>query len=260
MASAFDREIEDIFQHLAEIGADPEDPLHWIFHLALPEGQGDDRAEELSQLVEATLGESDPEEGGFFANPAHMTDIDEDTREETVTVEVAVQVVAAMGLEEVKSRAARVEAFAREHGLTPMGVDATDPIDMDDLMDWMTLEDAQWQLSHHTDAGLEAGAPVPWVFAIDAGDRAVLDSVRLALDDTGLGRTFIDSMEDPLDEDTDEEESDAFLILHVEGVNDNDRLADCYQRVEALVMDGGADLLGVQFIDIVEDGDEEPGA
>ncbi|MCW5757299.1 MAG: hypothetical protein KIT54_08700 [Phycisphaeraceae bacterium] len=258
MASAFDREIEDIFQQLGEQGADPEEPLHWIFHLALPEGQGDDRAQELSQLADATLGDSDPEDGGFFANPAHMTDINEDSREETITIEVAVQVVAAMGLEEVKSRAARVEAFARANGLTPAGVDATDPSDMDDLMDWMTLEDAQWQLSHHTDAGLEAGAPVPWVFAIDAQDTDVLDSVRLALDETGLGRTFFDSMEDPEGDDDDEPEE--FLFLHVEGVNDNDRLADCYQRVEAIVARGGAELLGVQYIDVVEDGDDEPEA
>ena len=260
MSSVFDREIEDIFKDLAEQGADPHEPLHWIFHLALPDGQGEDLAERLSELAERTLDDLEPEEGGFFANASHEVEIDEDTEEETATIEVAIQLVDALSVEAAKAKAAIVERFAREHGLTPAGVDATEPMDMDDLLEWMPLEDAQWRLSHYTDAGLEAGAPVPWVFAIDAQDIDVLDSVRLALDETGLGRTFIDTMGDPDADEDDADEDEEFLFLHVEGVNDNARLADCYHRVEAIAARSGAELLGVQYVDLVEDGDEDEDA
>ena len=156
------------------------------------------------------------------------------------------QAVGALTAEQVKALAQHAESFAAEHGLALEDLDCTDAVDWDELMDWMSLESAQWRLSNVTDSGLPEGAPLPYVFAIAATERTTLESVAQALAEAGHDDSEIHS--DP------DEPEDMGLLVRVEGTNNAEALTAAFASVESVVRESAAELLGVQFID---DGDDD---
>lgn len=238
-------DIDALFAHLRDnLERDPDDEeSEWHFTF---------RSDDLDKLTR--IGES------------LADDFDVHLQEEVETVEedgshtigpplLAVVIVASLPADEVKALAARFTDLARREGITYEGVSAFEPLDMEEVFGWLELEEARWRLRHFTDTGMQAGDPLPFVFAIEVDDEPAAEKAAEALYDAGF--TTLEIIQD-------DAEPGVGVIVHVEGRNDEKLLAETYGRIEKIAAAHDGEMLGVQFFDDeVEDGldfeDEQDG-
>ena len=246
-------EIDQLFDHMVtNLEHQFEDPKHWIFHVVgsnrpALEGLVEQIEAAWAQRVKSVIDEAALEEAEVGADVVDNVEITEDGKEVTAAA-LALQAIAAFTPEQVKALAEHANELAKERGLEFEGIDCTDPIDWDEFMAWLDLDDARWRLAHFTDSGMPEGEPVPFVFAIEASERTTLESVAQALAEAGFDQSEIHT--DP------DNPEDMGLVVHVAGRNDEELLASTYAAVESVVQGSGAELLGVQFFDQSEDDDD----
>jgi len=247
-------EIDQLFEHLVtNTEHQLDEPMHWMFNLVgagrpALEGMAEQIEAAWAQHVHSVIDDAAAEDAEVGADVVENSEIHEDGSK-TTTVVLCLQVVTALTPEQVKALAKHADALAEQRGLTLEDIDCTDPIDWDEFMDWLDLDDAKWRLAYFTDTGLPKGDPVPFVFAIEASERTTLESVAQALAEAGYEQSEIHT--DP------DSPEDMGLVVHVDGRNDEQVLAKTYQAVASVVQDSGAELLGVQFFAESEDDEED---
>ncbi|MCC7389303.1 MAG: hypothetical protein IT431_11090 [Phycisphaerales bacterium] len=156
---------------------------------------------------------------------------------------LAVIIVASLLPDEVKTLAARFAALAADESLVYEGVGVCDPIDMDELMEWLDLDAARSRLRAFTDSGLAPGEDLPFVFLVEPEHRAGAKALAAAFAAAGFDDTEI------------AEEGDATAVfVQFPGRNDEALLKSVYARVERVALAKKADLVGVQFFDDDDDG------
>ncbi|MEQ8844505.1 MAG: hypothetical protein RIB58_06595 [Phycisphaerales bacterium] len=237
-------EIDQLFEHLVtNLEHQLDEPLHWMFNLAgadrpAMEGMVEQIEAAWAQHVKSVIDDAAAEDAEVGADVVDNVEATENGGETTTSM-LSLQVVTALTPEQVKALAEHAGTLAEQRGLALEDIDCTDPMDFDEFMAWLDLDDARWRLAHFTDSGLPEGDPVPFVFAIEASERTTLESVAQALAEAGYEHSEIHA--DP------DDPQDMGLVVHIEGRNDEQVLAKTYQAVASVVQGSGAELLGVQF-------------
>lgn len=146
---------------------------------------------------------------------------------------------AALNEAEVKALEKRIRLIAQENGFAYEGVECYEPVDEEELVGWLPLEDAAWRLQHMSDCGLEPNAPLPWTFAIQTPDRD--STLRLAEE---LAREGFDDRDDY---DEPDEVGCFGHCVFVAGRNNEAEMMAAVAKIERIVERHSGVLEGIQF-------------
>ena len=162
---------------------------------------------------------------------------------------------AALTPDQVKTMAAEMKAIADQHGLSYEGVDCYDPVDEEELVDWISVEDVSWRMRSMTDSGLPADSELPWTFLILTPNGESIKPVAEALEAAGF--TDRDEYDEP------DEDDEYGLCVFVAGKNNEAELLAAANTISSICEQRGAKLEGIQFFtreemdDVFEEEDEE---
>jgi hypothetical protein len=234
-------DVDALFEHLTKnLGHDIDDEKDWVFTFR------SDKVAPLEKLADELSAE-----------------FEVDLQEEVETIEndrsfmgppmLSVLVRNSLRSEQVKSISIRFENLAKANKVTYEGVACYDPSDDDeeDGFDWLSIEEAKWQLRHFTDSGMPAGEELRYVFGISASDQKHAQKMSGAIKSAGF--EFVEVADD--------DEGGWGVIVVTDGSNDEKALVTHWNKVSAAVTASKGELLGVQFDqgddEFEDDGDEE---
>jgi hypothetical protein len=222
-------DIDALFDHMIQnLDHDLSDEKDWCFLL---ESADSAKLREVAAEME----------GGFdiqFAEPMETTD---GSNGSPALAQLTLIQRAALTASEVKATAESVKVIANAKGLQYEGVSCYDPVDAEDLLDWMPPEDATWRLRVMSDSGLPPNAELPWTFLVVMPSVDALHRVTEALQ--GEGYTDIDLFDEP------DENGVCGLCLFVAGRNVESALSAEIARIAHHAETCGGELQGVQFYD-----------
>lgn len=222
-------DIDALFDHLVEnLGHDLSEEKDWCYSL-----QSADAAK-LQQVADEMEGE------WHFQLEEGMESTDGSNGSPPLAQLTLIQ-RGALTASEVKATAKSVQAIADARGLQYEGVSCYDPVDAEDLLDWMPPEDATWRLRVMSDSGLPPNAELPWTFLVVMPSVDALHRVTEALQ--GEGYTDIDLFDQP------DENGVCGLCLFVAGRNVESALSAEIARIAQHAETCGGELQGVQFYD-----------
>ena len=152
--------------------------------------------------------------------------------------------------QDVRVADAAFKQLALQSGLSYLGVDVVEAIDLQDLdevMGWIEFESAPDRLTEFAALEFEPGEAVPWAFLI--GAETIHDLHATAKRLQSVGYSDLELFEDV------DEDGQVGLCIYVQGNgNAGDLRAEC-QKIERVVTATDAFPVGVQFYDRDDVGD-----
>lgn len=146
---------------------------------------------------------------------------------------------AALTANEVKSLADRISTIADERDLVYEGVNSYDPIDEEELLGWLSPDDACWQLRNATVCGLEDNAEIPWAFLALVPDLEGMQKIATELETIGFHDR--DDCNEP------DEDGDFGVCTFVSGRNNESELREMSTKMRQVAESHGGRLEGIQF-------------
>lgn len=226
--SDFSSDIDELFDHMINnLDHDLSEEMDWVFSL---------RSDDLAKLTR--IGEQLSED--FMVGlQDELEEIDIDGSRSIGDPMLSVVRQAALTPDEVKTVSSQMAQLAAKEDLVYEGVDCFDPVDDEELIGWLSPDDATWRLRHFTDSGLEIDAELPWAFLVLTDTIEQASAIADELAEGGISETEI--YDEP------DDDGNYGLSAFMSGKNNEFELGQMNDKIKSIAEKQSGRMDGIQF-------------